>query len=74
MRPIFDCTEMYGDEVMADKGFTNAEDLLIRHAWLHKPPGKRGSEDVAKTNEIRNLRIFVEQAIRHLKTFRILKH
>ena len=69
----------YGDEVMADKGFTIGEDLLIRHARLHMPPGKRGSEqmrkqDVVKTKEIANLRIFVEQAIRRLKTFRILKH
>ena len=62
---------------MADKGFTIAEVLLIRHARQHIPPGKRGSEqmrkkDVVKTKEIPNLRIFVEQAIRRLKTFRIL--
>lgn len=69
----------YGDEVMADKGFTIAEDLLIRHARLHIPPGKRGQEQmgkqaVKKTKEIANLRIFVEQAIRRLKTFHILKN
>ena len=69
----------YGDEVMADRGFTIAEDLLVRHCRLHIPPGKRGHEqmrkvELKKTKEIANLRIFVEQAIRRLKTFRILKH
>lgn len=67
------------DEVMADRGFTIAEDLLIRRSRLHIPPGKRGQEqftkdEVAKTKEIANLRIFVEQAIRRLKTFRLIKH
>ena len=28
----------YDDHVMADKGFTIAEDLLIRHCRLHIPP------------------------------------
>ena len=69
----------YGDVVMADKGFTIAEDLLVRHCQLYIPPGKRGQEqmskaEVNKTKEIANLRIFVEQAIRRLKTFRIIKH
>ena len=63
---------------MADQGFTITEDLLIRSSRLHKPPGKRGQEqfskaEVAKTKEIANLRIFVEQAIRRLKTFRLIK-
>jgi hypothetical protein len=69
----------YGDEVMADKGFTIAEELLDRRARLHIPSGKRGQEqmtkkEVQKTKEIANLRIFVEQAIRRLKTFTILKN
>ena len=38
----------YRDEVMADKGFTIAEELLIRHWRLHIPPGKRGSEQMRK--------------------------
>ena len=66
------------DEVMADRGFTIAEDLLLRKMKLHIPPGRRGQEqftkaDVKKTKTIANLRIIVEQAIRHLKTFRLLK-
>ena len=67
------------DAVMADRGFTIAEDLLLHRADLFIPPGKRGQEqftkaDVQKTNTIANLRIFVEQAIRRLKTFRIIKN
>ena len=66
---------------MADRGFTIAEDLLLYRADLFIPPGKRGQEQfmkadvtVAKTETIANLRIFVEQAIRQLKTFRIIKN
>ena len=67
------------DEVMADRGFTIAEDLVVRSATLHIPPGKRGKEQftksqVKKTKAVANLRIFVEQAIRRLKTFRLIKH
>lgn len=75
---FYDILERH-DHVMADRGFTIAEDLLLRHATLHIPPGKRGQEqftraDVKKTKEIANLRIYVEQAIRRLKTFRLIKH
>ena len=62
------------DAVMADRGFTIAEDLLLLRADLFIPPGKRGQEqftkaDVQKTKTVTNLRMFVEQAIRRLKTF-----
>ena len=75
---FYDILERY-DEVMADRGFTISEDLLLHHARLHIPPGKRGQEqfsraEVKKTKEIANLRIYVEQAIRRLKTFRLIKH
>ncbi|CAH1265591.1 Hypp3212 [Branchiostoma lanceolatum] len=65
--------------VLADRGFPIAEDCALRHARLLIPPGKRGSvqmtrADVMKTREVANLRIFVEQAIRRLKTVRILKY
>ena len=64
---------------MADKGFTIMEELLLTNCRLHVPPGKRGHEQltkqqVLKTMTITNLRIFVEQAIRRLKSFCILKH
>ena len=67
------------DDVMADRGFTIAEDFLLQHAKVHIPPGKRGQEqfsksEVKKTKEIANLRIYVEQAIRRLKTFRLIKN
>ena len=67
------------DEVMADRGFTISEDLLLQHAKLHIPPGKRGQEqfsksEVKKTKEIANLRIYVQQAVRRLKTFRLIKN
>ena len=67
------------DAVMADRGFTIAEDLLLHRADLFIPPEKRGQEqfmkaDVQKTETIANLRIFVEQAIRRLKTFRTIKN
>ena len=64
---------------MADRGFTIAEDLLLHRADLFIPPGKRGQEqfmkaDVQKTKTIANVRIFVQQVIRQLKTFRIIKN
>jgi hypothetical protein len=67
------------DSVMADKGFQIREDLLLRRAELHIPPGRHGSEqmskaDVKKTHEIANRRIYVEMAIRRLKTFRLIKY
>lgn len=67
-------------EVMADKGFSSIdEDLGLRLARLQVPPGKRGAlqltkEQTRKTKLIANKRIYVEQAIRRLKTFRILKY
>ena len=75
---FYDMCEPY-DEVMADRGFTIAEDLILRHCKLHIPPGRRGKEqfskaEVNKTKKIANLRIYVEQAIRRLKTFRLIKN
>ena len=71
---FYDILEQH-DEVMADRGFTIAEDLLLQQAKPHIPNGKRGQEqfskaEVKKTKVIANLRIYVERAIRRLKTFR----
>ena len=65
--------------MLADRGFTIAEDIAAHHARLYIPPGRRGSaqmckKDLKKTKEIANLRIFVEQAIRRLKCFRLIKN
>jgi len=62
---FYDILEQH-DEVMADRGFTIAEDLLLQHAKLHIPPGKRGWEqfsksEVKKTKEIANLRILLSK-------------
>ena len=75
---FLDIVEPY-DSVMADRGFQIREDLLLRRADLHIPPGRCGTDqmskrDVKKTQEIANHRIYVEMAIRRLKSFRILKH
>ena len=56
---FYDMCEPY-DEVMADRGFTIAEDLILRHCKLHIPPGRRGKEqfskaEVNKTKKIANL-------------------
>lgn len=75
---FYEIVEPY-DAVMADRGFTISEDLMLRRAELFIPPGKRGQEqftkaEVQKTKKIANLRIFVEQAIRRMKTFRLIKN
>ena len=67
------------DQVMADRGFKIKENLLIIMATLFIPPSCAAStqmipSDVRKTSSIANVRIYVEQAIRRVKTFNILKH
>ncbi|KAK3097396.1 hypothetical protein FSP39_009272 [Pinctada imbricata] len=66
------------DKVLANRGFPIKEDLILCHAELLIPPGRRGTgqftrEEVNKTKEIANRRIYVEQAIRRMKCFRLLK-
>lgn len=63
---------------MADRGFTIREDLALVSAELFIPPGRRGASQIStdeiwKTKEIANRRIYIEQAIRRMKSFRILK-
>ena len=76
---FMDIVEQY-DCVMADKGFSNLlQEFTLLHATLLTPPGRHGASqmparDVTKTKEIANRRIFVEQAIRRMKFFRILKY
>ena len=45
---------------MADRGFTIAEDLILRRCKLHIPPGRRGKEqftkaEVNKTKKIESM-------------------
>lgn len=66
------------DLLQADKGFNLQDECSARLITLQVPPGKRGTSQmsaaaVAKTSRIAKLGILVEQVIRRLKTFRILK-
>ena len=67
------------DHVMADRGFKVKEDLMTVQARLAIPPSTIGnlqmsSSAVRETSSIANVRIYVEQAIGRLKTFRFLKN
>ena len=67
-----------GDQVMADRGFKLKTDLAMRQCTLCIPPSAAsGSQmlprDVKETSNIANIRIYVEQAIKRIKDFRILK-
>ena len=66
------------DQVMADWGFKIKEDLMMM-ASLCIPRSCAASSqmlpgDIKKTSSIANVRIFVEQAIRRVKTFNMLKN
>ena len=65
--------------VQADKGFNIHDECAARLVQLHVPPGKRGQAQMStaaniKTSRIANLRILVEQIIRRLKSFIIIKY
>ncbi|KAK6168589.1 hypothetical protein SNE40_019789 [Patella caerulea] len=75
---FLDLIEDY-DIVLADRGFPIREELALLRAELLVPPGRRGVSqmsvsDVRTTEVIAKRRIYVEQAIRRLKCFRILKY
>ena len=68
-----------GDLIMADRGFTIREDLMLRNATLYIPPPSAGleqqtKENVLKTKKIANARIHVERAIGRLKWFNLLRN
>ena len=68
-----------GEKVMADKGFNISDLLALKHADIVIPPGRRGAfqmhnKDVKKTKNIANRRIRVEQVIRRIKSFNMLKY
>lgn len=75
---FYDIIEPF-DTIMADRGFQILEEVTLLQAHLMVPPGRRGAcqmsaSEVTKTKEIANRRIYIEQAIRRLKYFRILKY
>ena len=66
-----------GDQVMADRGFKIQEELAFYQCSLAIPPSKHNdlqmtSAAVRETSKIANVRIYVEQAIKRMKEFRIL--
>lgn len=66
-----------GRSVMADRGFTIAEECRQRSLNLNIPPFMNGrpqlsEEDEQETRLIASVRIHVERVIRKVKTFRIL--
>ena len=68
-----------GDAVMADRGFKIEDLLAFYQCTLARPPSTQknlqlNEIDVAKTSRVANARIYVEQAIRKLKEFQILKN
>ena len=67
------------DQVMADRGFKIQDMLAFYQCTLAIPPSKHTNiqmtaTNIQKTSRIANVRIYVEQAIARMKTFRILKH
>jgi hypothetical protein len=67
------------DQVKADREFKVKEDVMVVQARLVIPPRTcenlaMSSGDVSETSEIANVRIYVEQAIGRLKTFRFLRN
>ena len=67
------------DQIMADRGFKIAEMLAFYQCSLAIPPSKCGEllmskEQVKNTSQIANARIYVEQAMKRLKDYRILSN
>ena len=67
------------DMIQADKGFNIQDECAARHVHLHVPPGKRGQAQMSvaatnKSSRIARLRILVEQVIRRIKSYRIIKY
>ena len=67
------------NQIMTDKGFKIKTDLALKQCSLSIPPSAvKGSQmvkkDVHDTSNIADVRIYVAQAIKRLKKFRILKY
>ena len=65
--------------ILADRGFTIEEELLVRQASLFIPPPGSGLEqqsrkEVMETKRIANARIHVERAINRIKWYTILQN
>ena len=67
------------DQVMSDRGFKIHDMLAFYQCTLAIRPSKHTNiqmttTNIQKTSRIENVRIYVEQAIARMKTFRIIKH
>lgn len=67
------------DQVMANRGFKIQDMQALSQCTLGIPPSKHTNvrmtaTDIKKYSRIENVRIYVEQAIARMKTFRIIKH
>ena len=63
-----------GDEVMADRGFTIAEDICARQVKLNIPSFMKGrsQQETLESRRIASARIHVERAIARVKSCRLL--
>ena len=66
------------DEIMADRGFQIKKELMLNYCSLSVPPGARVKSQMTtteckRTKDVANIRIHVERAINHIKTYRIFK-
>ena len=74
---FLDLLEFY-DQMMTDKGFKIKTDLALKQCTLAIPPSASSgcqmiSRDVKETSIAENVHIYVEQAIKNIKDYRILK-
>ena len=69
---FLDLIEHY-DLVLADRGFTISDLLLMKLATLEIPPSSGGFEQMTRNKKVANGRIHVERAIGRMKWFAILK-
>lgn len=65
-----------GDSLMADKGFTIADECEKRNITLNMPPFIRDKQlslqDLVQTRRIASLRIHVERAMERIENFHVL--
>ena len=73
-----DILEPY-DQVMADRGFKIKTDLAMKQCTLAIPPSAAAGNQMTETqnketSSVANVRIYIEQVIKKLKDYRILKN
>ena len=68
-----------GDSCMADRSFTTADDLKAFNVKLNIPAFLSGSDQLTKaevkgSQSIASVLLYVERAIRRIKTFRLIRN